>query len=286
MAAWLAPPAGAADAPAASRYVLDPAKSSLEFTFTQAGARNKGRFKSLQVSMDFNPATLEASHLEVTVEIKSVDTGDQERDDTLRSAELFSVSKFPQAHFAAAQINRTAAGYEAVGKLTIRGVTRDARVPFSFRTASENGAQVGYMSGNFLASRMSIRLGVDAMIWWGLVLEGIGATFSLVLAAFAHPLGPFIIFFPQLVTSVGNGMMLPNSIAGAVSIRPQAAGTASGLTGCVQMAVGALFVQLGGHVMVDAHTALPLAFLTAAIVVGYAFSFFVLVRPKALFGRV
>ena len=38
--------------------------------------------------------------------------------------------------------------------------------------------------------------------------------------------------------------------------------------------------------MVGAATALPLAFLTAAIVVGYALAFFGLVRPKALFGRV
>jgi polyisoprenoid-binding protein YceI len=182
-AALIASPAGAADAPAASHYVLDPAKSSLEFTFTQAGAQNKGRFKSLQVSMDFNPGSLEASHLEVTVEIKSVDTGDQERDDTLRSADLFSVSKFPQAHFAAAQINRTAAGYEAVGKLTIRGVTRDARVPFSFRAASENGAQVGYMSGKTSVRRLDYSVGQGDWQATDQVGNEVGVAFALRLIA-------------------------------------------------------------------------------------------------------
>jgi polyisoprenoid-binding protein YceI len=164
-AALLALPAVAAQPPTAAapaattRYVLDPAKSSLQYTFVQAGAQNKGRFKRFQVSYDFSPQNLTASRLDVTVEIDSLDTGDQERDDTLRSADLFAVAKFPQAHFAATQINRTAAGYEAVGKFTLRGVTHDIRVPFAFRTATENGAQVGYMSGKTSLGRLDYGVG-------------------------------------------------------------------------------------------------------------------------------
>jgi polyisoprenoid-binding protein YceI len=181
--ALLIAPAGAADAPGVAHYALDPAKSSLEFTFTQAGAPNKGRFKSFQVSMDFDSGSREASHLEVTVEIKSLDTGDQERDDTLRGAELFSVSKFPQAHFAAAQISRTAAGYEAVGKLTIRGVTRDARVPFSFRTATENGAQVGYLSGKTSVRRLDYSVGQGDWQATDQLANDVGVSFTLRLIA-------------------------------------------------------------------------------------------------------
>jgi polyisoprenoid-binding protein YceI len=175
--------AGAADAPAVSHYALDPAKSSLEFTFMQAGARNQGRFKSFQVSMDFAPANAATSGLEVTVEVNSLDTGDQERDDTLRGAELLAVSKFPQAHFTAAQIDRTAAGYEAVGKLTIRGVTRDARVPFSFRTATESGAQVGYMSGKTSVRRLDYSVGQGDWKATDQVGNEVGVSFSLRLIA-------------------------------------------------------------------------------------------------------
>jgi polyisoprenoid-binding protein YceI len=64
----------AADAPALPHYVLDPAKSTLEFTFTQAGARNKGRFTRFQTLLDFAPENLVASHLAVTIEIDSLDT--------------------------------------------------------------------------------------------------------------------------------------------------------------------------------------------------------------------
>ena len=126
--ACLALPASGADTAAAAspRYVLDPAKSTLEFTFLQAGAHNKGRFTRFPLSFDFSPASA-AGRLEVTVEMGSLDTGDHERDDTLRSADLFNVAKFPQAHFLATQFNKTTAGFEALGKLTIRGVTRDTR---------------------------------------------------------------------------------------------------------------------------------------------------------------
>ena len=78
--------------------------------------------------------------------------------------------------------------------------------------------------------------------------------------------------------------MLPNAIAGAVSVRPQAAGTASGLLGCIQMTIGAAFVQLGGLVLVDATTVLPMALLLGAVVAGFALSLFGLVRPRLFAG--
>jgi DHA1 family bicyclomycin/chloramphenicol resistance-like MFS transporter len=153
------------------------------------------------------------------------------------------------------------------------------------RSSPEFGAwfalsSVGYMAGNFLTSRLSMRLGVDRMIFWGLAIEGVGALGAIALAAMTPAWGPAIIFLPQLVMGLGNGVMLPNAIAGAVSIRPQAAGTASGFLGCIQMTIGAGFVQLGGLVLVDASTVLPMAVLLAAIVVGFGLAFFVLVRPR------
>jgi MFS transporter, DHA1 family, multidrug resistance protein len=141
-------------------------------------------------------------------------------------------------------------------------------------------SSVGFMAGNFLTSRLSMRHGVDRMIRWGLGIEALGALGAIVLAAFAHAWGPAIIFIPQLVMGIGNGVMLPNAIAGAVSIRPQASGTASGFLGCIQMTIGAAFVQLGGLVLVGAATVLPMALLLGAVVVGFALSLFGLVRPR------
>jgi polyisoprenoid-binding protein YceI len=179
-------PAAAADAPAVTRYVLDPAKSTLEFAFVQAGAQNKGQFKRFTVTLDFSADNLAASHLDVTIDMNSLDTGDQERDQTLRDTDLFAVKKFAQARFSAAQIVKTASGYEAVGKLTIRDVTRDARVPFSFRAAQEGGAASGYMSGKTSVKRLDYGVGQGDWKATDQVSNDVGVSFALRLSAAAH----------------------------------------------------------------------------------------------------
>ena len=167
-------------------YVSDAAKSSLEFSFVQAGGQNKGRFTRFPVVFDFAPDNLGASRLEVTVEMGSLDTGDKERDDTLRDADLFAVTKFPQAHFSATQFNKTAAGFEAVGKLTIRGVTRDARVPFTFRTADEHGVTIGYMSGRTSLRRLDFGVGQGDWKSTEWVGNEVGVSFAVRLTPGAH----------------------------------------------------------------------------------------------------
>jgi DHA1 family bicyclomycin/chloramphenicol resistance-like MFS transporter len=139
-------------------------------------------------------------------------------------------------------------------------------------------SSVGYMAGNFGASRLSMRLGVDVLIWWGIAAEAVGVVAAMALAAFAHEFGPAIVFMPQMLISFGNGLLLPGAIAGAVSVRPQAAGTAAGITGCTQMALGAAAAQYAGTLLATATSALPMALLMGALVVVLAASFGGLVR--------
>jgi DHA1 family bicyclomycin/chloramphenicol resistance-like MFS transporter len=136
----------------------------------------------------------------------------------------------------------------------------------------------GYMVGNFAASRLSTRLGIHALIWWGIAWEIFGVIVSTVLAAFAEARGPAIVFVPQMIIAVGNGLLLPGAIAGAVSVRPQAAGTAAGITGFGQMALGAAMTQVGGTLLAGASSALPLALLMDVLVLGLAATFALLVR--------
>jgi polyisoprenoid-binding protein YceI len=144
---------------APTAYSVDAAKSTLEFAFVQAGAQNKGRFPKLAVNLNFDADNLAASRLDVTVEVAALDTGDQERDDTLREADLFNVAKFPQAHFTASQISKTATGYDASGTLLLRGVARPMHVPFTLRSATEQGRRVLYMTGKTLIKRLDFGVG-------------------------------------------------------------------------------------------------------------------------------
>ena len=120
-------------------------------------------------------------------------------------------------------------------------------------------ASFGYMLGNFVAARLSQRHGVDAMIKWGLILEVVGTAVTVAVAMLVPEAGPAPIFLPQLLIQIGNGMLLPNAIAGAVSVRPQAAGTAAGIVGFAQMAFGAAAAQGVTHIHVGATSAIPLA---------------------------
>ena len=53
----------------------------------------------------------------------------------------------------------------------------------------------------------------------------------------------------MFVVGIGNGMSLPNAIAGSVSVRPDLAGAASGLTGSLQIGAGAVASALTGWLL-------------------------------------
>ena len=151
------------------------------------------------------------------------------------------------------------------------------------RTSAEYGVwfaitSLGYMSGNFTASRLSQRFGVDAMIMAGIAFELVGASLTALLVATLPEAGPAIIFLPQLVISYGNGLLLPNAIAGAISVRPQAAGAASGMTGFAQMAIGAASTQVVSIALAGASSAMPMAWMLVIVVVATAVAYGVLVR--------
>jgi polyisoprenoid-binding protein YceI len=177
--------ASAADA-APTRYTLDPAKSTFEYQFTQAGALNKGKFTKYTVTLDFSADSLATSKLDVVVDMSSLDTGDKERDETLKGADLFSVAKFPQSRFTSTQITKTANGYDAVGKLTIRGVSRDAHVPFSFRTADEQGKPAGYLLGKTAVKRLDFGVGQGDWKATDQVGNDVSVSYSLRLVPAAH----------------------------------------------------------------------------------------------------
>jgi MFS transporter, DHA1 family, multidrug resistance protein len=137
---------------------------------------------------------------------------------------------------------------------------------------------IGFMSGNFAVSRLTARFGVDALIWWGIAFTIAGCLLNLLVYVALPGWEMATIFLPQIVIGFGNGLLLPTSIAGAVSIRPQVAGTASGMTGFIQMSVGAMAAQLGGHVVAQAGDATPMLWLILFFGIATAAAVFTLVR--------
>jgi polyisoprenoid-binding protein YceI len=127
---------------AAATFSADPT-SRLEFTGVQAGAPFKGVFHQFTAVVDFDPAALATARIEVTIEVNSVDSGDKERDGTMRGADVFDVSHFPTAHYVTRSVTRTATGFSAVGALTLHGVTKDVPIEFKFASAAAGASLSG-----------------------------------------------------------------------------------------------------------------------------------------------
>ena len=168
-------------AAAPTRLTQDLTKSTLEYSFVQAGAQNKGTFKKYTVTLDM--AADSPGKLDVVIDMNSLDTGDKERDDTLRGADLFDVAKNPQARFTSTQITKSGAGYDAVGKLTLRGVTKDAHVPFTLRGTTEQGKSVSYLEGKTTLKRLDFGVGQGDWKSTEWVGNDVGISYSVRLIA-------------------------------------------------------------------------------------------------------
>jgi polyisoprenoid-binding protein YceI len=120
-----------------THYVQAASGNSLTFTFKQADAANTGSFRAFTTTLDYDAKNPAAGKLDVTVQIGSLATQDKDRDDTLRSADLLDAAKFPTAHYSAASFAKSSSGgLEAVGKLTLHGVTHDLRLPLQLRATA------------------------------------------------------------------------------------------------------------------------------------------------------
>ncbi|MCO8145774.1 multidrug effflux MFS transporter [Rhodovulum tesquicola] len=116
---------------------------------------------------------------------------------------------------------------------------------------------LGYMGGNYLAGRLSVRVGINGMILYGTLVAGAAPVISMALIGLglAHPLAFFGV---MALVGLGNGMTLPNATAGMLSVRPHLAGTASGLGGAIMIGGGAGLSALAGALLVPGRGAWPL----------------------------
>lgn len=105
---------------------------------------------------------------------------------------------------------------------------------------------VGYLIGNFLTGRYSVRFGIDRMIAAGATIALAGIAVQAVIGWLGLLSLPAI-FLPMAVVALSNGLTLPNGTAGAVSVNPRAAGAAVGLSGALQMLTGAAAAVLVGY---------------------------------------
>jgi MFS transporter, DHA1 family, multidrug resistance protein len=136
------------------------------------------------------------------------------------------------------------------------------------RSSAEYGAWFAstgfaYLIGNLFCVRFAPQHSLERLIWFGLALQFLGALLNLIWGIAGLNLEPSWLFGTQMLVMFANAFVMSNSAAGAISVRPEAAGTASGAMGFLQMGIGSLFSQFGAWLGGDFAT--PVA-LNAAIV--------------------
>ena len=131
LAALLALAIAAAPAHAAD-YVQAPG-STLTFATKYQGEVFSGRFPGFVTRLSFDPAKPAGSRLDVAIPLAGANTGNEERDTTLKDVDFFSVAKYPQARFVATKFRSLGGNrYAADGQLTLRGVSRPVTLTFTW----------------------------------------------------------------------------------------------------------------------------------------------------------
>lgn len=102
------------------------------YAITFKGGRVEGTFKGLKASILFNESYPETSKIIATIDATSIETGNSLRDKHAKSENGLNAKIFSLIGFESTSITGKAGVYEAQGKLTLKGITKIVKLPFTF----------------------------------------------------------------------------------------------------------------------------------------------------------
>ena len=119
---------------------------------------------------------------------------------------------------------------------------------------------VGYILGNFLSGRFSTKIGLDKMIFFGVIIALTGVSISFMISYLGF--GSILSFFGLMsLVGLGNGMSIPNATAAMMSVNPKLAGTAAGLGSAIMIGGGAGLSAIANFILKPGGSELPLIIL-------------------------
>ena len=124
-------------------WLLDASHSYVDFSIRHFLAKSKGSFQKIQGVIDFS----DTPSMNVTIDVESINTSNENRDSHLRSDEYFDTAKFPTMTFVSKSFNNTGNGMSVTGDLTIRDITKEIEFPLIYLGKQDTGR--GYPSAAF-----------------------------------------------------------------------------------------------------------------------------------------
>jgi cytochrome b561/polyisoprenoid-binding protein YceI len=147
----------------------------LGFTARWNGEAVNGHFGRWRAAIRFSPDELARSNIRVTVDLASADTGDGQRDDSLKGSDFFNVTARPDAVFTARDVRHLGGEhYEARGTLDLRGVSKPATVRFTLRIDGDRAR----VAGTARIDRTSFGVGQGEWAATDAIAAGVDIAFS------------------------------------------------------------------------------------------------------------
>jgi polyisoprenoid-binding protein YceI len=137
-------PAAAAPVAQAPAWAVDMAGSQLRFQSSAGGTSFTGTFGRWHADIRFDPKKLVGSSVLVKVDMASARTGSSDRDEALPGADWFAIGQYAQATFASKTFKDLGGGrYQAIGTLTMRGISRPLVLPFTLKITGRQARMTG-----------------------------------------------------------------------------------------------------------------------------------------------
>jgi DHA1 family bicyclomycin/chloramphenicol resistance-like MFS transporter len=178
-------------------------------------------------------------------------------------AGLFRSWRFCAYAFAFSLLNCSFIGFFVIGPTYLTRAFGMTPMGVSFAMLA---GYIGFAIGNMLAARHVRRAGVDRLLSYGLAF-GLAGSLLLAVVAYRQPVAGWMLL-AICIQSFGTGLSFPTGIAGATAVFPERAGTASAMTGAIQLGSGALFAVVSGAI--DDGTLKPLAWSSLVLCAGAA----------------
>ena len=110
-------------------YNIDTAHSSVGFSVRHLVSRTTGKFLDFKGRIVYDEANPGASSVNVTIQIASIDTDNERRDNHLRSADFFHAEMYPEMTFVSSKAEQKGETLMVTGDLTLHGVTKQVVLP-------------------------------------------------------------------------------------------------------------------------------------------------------------
>ncbi len=167
-----------ASAQAAEFSAVQADKSAISFITKQMNVPVEGVFRKFTAQIRIDPAKAEAGQARIEIDLAGIDAGSAEANEEVKGKNWFNVREFPQAGFISGSVKALGGGrFEASGRMTIKGRTRDVRAPFTLK--QEKGVLI--LDGRFPLKRLDYGIGSGVWSDTAVVADEVQVRFHFVL---------------------------------------------------------------------------------------------------------